>query len=572
MNRFISILWGILVFLISFMPYETMAQNTNKTSYQQSKKQFENEFAKKLGYSEYNNEAQIAGFMALVQGMQDYSDGKNTKFSKIYLWHEEQTKALEKKRVSEAEYEDTDYYRIKESIKRNFEKWNKKGEFENTTSYEERLKTQSVSKFYELCTSEITDYYKSKYRISGELQTYNADEQYYPVTISYDTHQYSRYHFERKKYTSKLYIPIDDALEFKKNFYEHLKKWEGEISDFVFVDDCLALPKLTLKKYVYDVDSGEYLLYDKYECIVPIDNSRNVEFSFKDLNIQNPYCADAVWNIDMIRLADSIACIKYNHEIDSLVTAYNQDLLQNKYNFGKETIKTVKVECGPGIETRYNTAKNNIIDKYNSIIAIAEAAKQREQDSIACIDYNKQLDSIAESYNQKLLEEEYNFDKKTIKFLPLDLNSGKKGQEIKDWFNKEKKNINEKYNSIIADANNNKKIIEDYKQTNFTELKSFKFVNYNYHDMYNNCPGYLTRNIANPSAYNSRYSNALVEKLMEVTVDINTQLNNEWTKNGQYFENKVDFFNSFVKFWPYNVVSINPDYKTILKEKKKANK
>ena len=125
----------------------------------------------------------------------------------------------------------------------------------------------------------------------------------------------------------------------------------------------------------------------------------------------------------------------------------------------------------------------------------------------------------------------------------------------------------------MAEVDNSKKIVEDYKQTNFNELVSFKFENYNNHDMYNNCPGYLTRNIANASAYNSRYSSALVEKLMEVTVDINTQLNNEWTKNGQYFENKVEFFDSFIQCRSGDhAICINPEYKTILKEKKNAKK
>ena len=569
MKRLATILIGTLVFLTSFMPYETMAQNTTKTAYQKRLEQIDKELAQKFGYSEPND---IVG-LELMNGMAEYLKGRNTSRAKIYLWYineQEAAKKLktkvdfdrEKREQEEAKFKKTDYYIIRERIKNNFEEWCQKGEFESSTTYEERLKDSSVYQFYKTCTDKITYYYE-KIKIRGDLQQYNADNQYFPIIIYFDSGDYQKDRF----FNITIPIPVEKAPYFKDKYRND--KWEkSDIGNLVFVDNYLVLKRIKYSGKKYDVQIGKY---------------KAVEFAFKDLGIQNPYCADAVWNIDMIRIAeekriaeqrrlDSIACIKYNREIDSLILAYNQELLQNKYNFTKKIINAVRIQCGPGIETRYNTAKNNIIDNYNSIIAIAEAAKQKEQDSIACIDYNEQLDSIVESYNKKLLQEEYNFDKKTVKFLPLDLNSGKKGQEIKDWFNKEKKNINEKYNSIIADANNNKKIIEDYKQTNFNELKSFKFVNYNYHDMYNNCPGYLTRNIANPSAYNSKYSNALVEKLMEVTVDINTQLNNEWTKNGQYFENKVDFFNSFVKFWPYNVVSINPDYKTILKEKKKANK
>lgn len=473
-------------------------------------------------------------------------------------------------------YKKSDEYKILESIANDFDRWSQKGEFETTFAYEERLKGQSIEKFYQLCEEKITNFFNG-IRISDvKLQQYDADNQYFPVEVSISSANNS------DSFIISIPIFIGDAPKFKSDFRS--SNWKKcKVYDLVFVDYTphQVNPHLVPTK----------LSYNGIEYSMQIEDSRGIEISFKDLRgdngaCNNPFCNDAVWNIDMIRLAeekriaeqrrlDSIACIKYNRELDSLVTAYNKELLQNKYNFGKETIKTVKVECGQGIETRSSVAKNNIIDKYNSIIAIAEAAKQREQDSIACIDYNKQLDSIAESYNQKLLEEEYNFDKKTIKFLPLDLNSGKKGQEIERWFNEEREKINKKYNSIMAEVDNSKKIVDDYKRNNFEELESFKFnkdvgayypSGYNQYTYYN-CLECINKSITNARIYN-KYSNKLIEKLIEVTVDINKQLNNEWTKNGQYFENKVEFFDSYLKFFNAGSVAINPDYKSILKEKK----
>lgn len=477
-------------------------------------------------------------------------------------------------------YMESDKYRILESIANDYDRWSQKGEFETTIAYEERLKKQSVEKFYQLCEENITNFFNG-IRISDvKLQQYDADNQYFPVEINISSARNS------DSFIVVIPVSIGDAPKFKADFRS--SNWKKcKVYDLAFVDYTpnQVNPHLVPTK----------LSYNGIEYSMQIEDSREIEISFKDLSgdkgaCNNPYCADAVWNIKMIRIAeekriaeqrrlDSIACIKYNRELDSLVTAYNQELLQNKYNFGKETIKTIKVECGQGIETRFSIAKNNITNNYKSIIAIAEAAKQREQDSIACIEYNKQLDSIVATYNQKLLQEEYNFDKKTIKFLPLDLDSGKKGQEIERWFNEERDKIDKKYNSIMAEADKSKKIVDDYKRNNFDELESFKFnkdvgayypSGYNQYTYYN-CLECINKSITNARIYN-KYSNKLIEKLIEVTVDINTQLNNEWTKNGQYFENKVEFFDSYLKFFNAGLVAINPEYKTILKEKKNAKK
>ena len=122
----------------------------------------------------------------------------------------------------------------------------------------------------------------------------------------------------------------------------------------------------------------------------------------------------------------------------------------------------------------------------------------------------------------------------------------------------------------MAEASKNKKTIEDYKRTCSDDIKSFAFENYN-QKLYNNAPSCLIKNISQNNTY-YKHSQKIVDILIEVTVDMNNQLNKEWTKNGQYFESKVDFFNSYVKFYPYNVVAINPEYKTILKERKNAKK
>ena len=61
--------------------------------------------------------------------------------------------AVDLKREQEAVFENTDAGMIMKNIKREFEKWNKKGEFEKVADYEERLKTQSQKEFTRICLS-----------------------------------------------------------------------------------------------------------------------------------------------------------------------------------------------------------------------------------------------------------------------------------------------------------------------------------------------------------------------------------------------------------------------------------
>ena len=44
--------------------------------------------------------------------------------------------------------------------------------------------------------------------------------------------------------------------------------------------------------------------YNGREYNVPIENSREVTFSFSELGLYNQYCSDAVWNINVIKLAE----------------------------------------------------------------------------------------------------------------------------------------------------------------------------------------------------------------------------------------------------------------------------
>ncbi|MBR4584475.1 MAG: hypothetical protein IKO34_11820 [Bacteroidales bacterium] len=393
-------------------------------------------------------------------------------------------------------YMQSDEYKILESISNDFDKWNIKDEFESTVAYEDRLKHQSIAKFYQICEENIRSFFE-RINIETELKQYDADKQYFPVEI-YFVSQFCWDYTEGAHYTIAVPVSIEDAPKFKSDFRS--RSWQKcEVYDMAFTDDIDN--KLVPTK----------VSYNGREYNVPIENSREVTFSFSELGLYNQYCSDAVWNINVIKLAE------------------------------EEKIRQEK--------------------------------EQRIQDSIVCIEYNRQLDSLVTAYNRKLLQDEYNFEKETVSYSPLRLYELEE-KNIEYAFNEEQNRINEKYKSIMYTVDLDRKTVEDYKQTNFDNLKNFVFVDcvsplpsgHNSHTYYY-CPEYIYKNILVSRTY-KKYSNELIAKLIEVTVDINTQLNNEWTKNGQYFENKVDFFDSYLKCSTGSrTINVNPKYESILKDK-----
>lgn len=315
MKNFRVLVVIIVVVFFSF-PNQVVAQN--EITYKERIEQINNEFARKLGYKNFNDrDAQVAVGAAIIQGMTDCGLGKDTKYSRLYLWSEKETKAAEKLKIAEERYKSSDYYIITERVKRKIEQWSKKGEFESTAMYDDRLKKQSVEIFYMACSDEVTAYI-SKCDINAELQPYDADNQCFPVKILFLC--------SRESYgTVSIPVPIGEASYFKNQYTNNWGK--GNVGDLVFVENNLALTKVS---------------YNGREFNVPIKNSKEVTFAFKDLGIQNPYCQNAVFNLNMVKKikeeqqrSDSIACVEYNHKLDSIVSMYNQKLLQEEFNLKK---------------------------------------------------------------------------------------------------------------------------------------------------------------------------------------------------------------------------------------------
>jgi len=61
------------------------------------------------------------------------------------------------------------------------------------------------------------------------------------------------------------------------------------------------------------------------------------------------------------------------------------------------------------------------------------------------------------------------------------------------------------------------------------------------------------------SAISESKTKLYYSQILDFVIETNKDMNKEWNKNGQYFENKSEFYNAY----------ISDDYKKILKENKK---
>ena len=175
------------------------------------------------------------------------------------------------------------------------------------------------------------------------------------------------------------------------------------------------------------------------------------------------------------------------------------------------------------------------------------------------------MDSIVSACNEKLRQEEY-YNLKNEKVENVSLTSGK---GIEDRFETEKDKVEKNFNTIMKGIEKNKKTIEDYKRINLDDIKSFSFANFV--DDASNAYGRIITNQKPEYILEVRKGDLLNDRLIEFFVDTNKQLNKEWSKDGQYFENKVEFYGLYLKFG-YHQVGVNPEYKTILKERKNSKK
>lgn len=159
---------------------------------------------------------------------------------------------------------------IKNDIKNKFLKWAKKGEFESSKEYFERIQNERVEKLHQVITDCLAKRLDENgrdgyYRIKIELDTYNADEEIYPITIN-------KIYYGGKgfKFSVKNNIPFEreEAIRFKRV----IDDWEGCYDFFPkegsnwFVKDGFLVPINIeyMDRLIKISDKGNYPLFSEY--------------------------------------------------------------------------------------------------------------------------------------------------------------------------------------------------------------------------------------------------------------------------------------------------------------------
>ncbi len=111
--------------------------------------------------------------------------------------------------------------RIESQVQNAFTAWAKKGEFEKTIVYNERIANNAVHVFDSLCEhyifSEINEINRPITSWSNWSMTYNADEEFFQIkyTSSYNTS--NEFYNLLRRLNIHISIPIENAPQFKQN-------------------------------------------------------------------------------------------------------------------------------------------------------------------------------------------------------------------------------------------------------------------------------------------------------------------------------------------------------------------
>lgn len=111
------------------------------------------------------------------------------------------------------EYERTDYGRLKEVIKKEFNVWLAKGTYENQQDYETRIKTEAGSKFNSIVADKISSSKPSasKWPRYGVIGEYNADKQVFPLYFG-NYNRYGGYSENNNLRLDTVYIPVPNRI------------------------------------------------------------------------------------------------------------------------------------------------------------------------------------------------------------------------------------------------------------------------------------------------------------------------------------------------------------------------
>lgn len=452
---------------------------------------------------------------------------------------------VEEKKREQKKYEETDIGEIKKNIKTAFDTWNKKGEFEKEIDYPERLKTHSISAFENICIKEIwreidnknTGFSNQPFKMHNIKLNYNSEKEFFD--ISFELFNGGLY-FKGIQYKGKIYIPLEQAQKFKQEINEY-----GEDTYIDYYDWCLVGNDLT----------PTIITLNNYKVLVTLVAPKEIMIPFNELNINNQNLNDYIFNYSIakdnaraiakqeelkVKLLDSLELVAFNNRLDSSFNACNRKLLENPYNLDKIVIQN------------YERISSNLEKGWDD--RTISTTRQRK--------YYDNLSEINTKYRDISDKLEWEHQNKYKKNGNLFLNE----KDFDSFYTKG----NDVYQTTVEKKTVLKKMSKYYdvlESMDFRKETKESIVS----ALGRGLLGFATNSNISPSDYTDENEirkdiiNMVVEcqekiyfnDVINYVINTNKKLNNEWTKNGQYFENKVDFFESYV----------SDNYKQILKQK-----
>lgn len=417
-------------------------------------------------------------------------------------------------------YEKTDIGDIKKNIKLAFEQWNQKGEFEKEVDYAIRLKNQSQNEFDSICTGKIKDKIKKMnfYSWNKELSAYNSESEYFSVSFK----------INNLAWQSKINIPIANAQNFKNAWNDLTFKIDDY--DWCFVNNNLCPILVTL---------GTYNEKSKYEFPVSLQNQSEILYVFDELKIKNPYLSGYIYKytnakviaeqqISKKQRLDSLELVTFNQRLDSIFNDYNQQLIHNRHNIDRVLLNDhKKITNTEDRQYSFNRAVSSMKSEFESINDAFEYKRQNE--------YREN--------GSHVFANESEFERFYIKGKDIYKAEVEK-REVMERFE-----VYSKVHSKIIETINFQK--EAKENIGSVVLSRYTGSYTNYEEV-----NRIRREIL--SIIKDNQNKPYYSQIIDIVVEINKGLNKEWTKNGQYFESKVEFYNAF----------LSDDYKMILKNKK----
>lgn len=519
-----------------------------------------------MGYAAKHSEVEVRRISTQIKNELKQAESLKTvvDFKREKNAKEQQKAAQAKKEREENErelkaqqdtYEKTDVGSIKQEIKSAFEKWNLKGEFEKEIDYKERLKTQSQESFSQICIDQIQGKIQNNNlddELEKELSIYNSEKEFFTVSFK----------INGVEWQNKINISIANAEEFKNN-WSHLR-FKIDDYDWCFIEKSLCPTLIILHNGDPEFDNHPY------EFHLSLKNQSEITYFFNDLEIANTYLKDSVFKyskaksiaekhaIEKQRL-DSLDLVPYYKKLDSIFMDYNRQLLQNPYNATRKIIGDYSRMVSKGNkEDNFNSSFYSLKSNFEKINNNIERELRSRDPAEYCRVYYLVNPNQKEKADKKYLDckchyqVRLNFD---LKFISSNLNDC--NCRDNDYQENGKFFINKDEFDSFYDKGND--VLQAESTIRWYKTQISKIVPVDLKDVKNNNGPNERMNAQMILSKIASYKDKpYYSKFIDFIIETNKAINKEWSKKGEFFENKVEFYEAY----------ISGNYKQILKLKK----